>query len=43
VVTIYQELEYLLDGFFDITMTPYEKMSEQKQMLMNWFVNALMK
>jgi hypothetical protein len=28
---------------FAIARTPYGKMMEQKQMSMNWFVNALMK
>jgi hypothetical protein len=43
VVTMYQELGYILDGVFAIARTPYGKMTEQKRILLNRFVNALMK
>jgi Rad3-related DNA helicase len=43
VVTMYQNLGYLLDGVFSIARTPYGEMNEEKCQLMDRTVNALMK
>jgi hypothetical protein len=43
VVTMYQTLGYLLDGTFSIARTPYGEMSDDKRLLMDRTVNALMK